>query len=129
MQISKEDADKWWDNADYETRQLAFFSVIDRMRQAELFDKGSYNYAIYDAFGFKGDMYGPGIHCGYKELHDKLSDGVNQEGTGDLNCIQIIDESGDTYEKRLVPHLQVARVSMQDNNQLLRIIIQPTDPM
>lgn len=129
MQISKEDADKWWDNADYETRQLAFYSVIDRMRQSELLDKGSYKFAIYDTFGFKGDMYGPGIECGYMDLHNQIADIFEQDGSGDVKVIQIVDPAGGDYEKQLIPERQVALASFQDNGQLLKIVIQPTDPV
>jgi len=107
---------------------LAFYSVIDKMRQAELFDKGSYNFAIYDAFGFKGDMYGPGIECGYKDLHDALVNDVNQDGTGSVELIEVIEADGNVWHRKILPD-QVLRVSLQNNNQNLRIVIQPTDPV
>lgn len=128
MQINKSDADRWWDSTDYETKQLAFYSVIDKMRQVELMDKGSYRYAIYDVFGFRGDMYGPGIECGYMDLHNTIANVAEQDGLSEVKKIIIADEQAGDYERRVFPTSQRLRVSLEDDQKTFKITVQSTEP-
>lgn len=69
-------AEDWWETASQETKELAFMSVVARIYKAELQDKGSYRWALYDVFGFDAGMYEAGMECGYMELHNMLSEAI-----------------------------------------------------
>jgi len=66
------DNDKWWEGLTEDEREDAFYAVIKRMHTAEITDRGSYRYALYNVFGFGSHMYAPGMHCGYFDLHNAL---------------------------------------------------------
>jgi hypothetical protein len=42
--------DEWWNNLTQDERENAFYAVCKRIHKAELEDKGSYRYALYDIF-------------------------------------------------------------------------------
>lgn len=70
--IYEEENDAWWDGLTEKEREDAFYAVIKRMHKAELVDKGSYRWALYDVFGFDQGMYARGMECGYMELHNAI---------------------------------------------------------
>jgi hypothetical protein len=63
---------EFWDKLSYEDKLKAFYSVVKRIHQAELVDRGSYRWALYDVFKFDMDAYGIGMECGYMELHNSI---------------------------------------------------------
>ena len=63
---------EFWDKLSYEDKLKAFYSVVKRIHQAELVDRGSYRWALYDVFKFDMDSYGIGMDCGYMELHNSI---------------------------------------------------------
>ena len=67
-----DDADNWWNSLSEDERQFAFYSVVKRLVQGELRDRGSYRYVLYDVFGFDASSYGMGMNCGYMELHNSI---------------------------------------------------------
>ena len=69
------DNDAWWNGLTEEEREDAFYAVVKRIYQAELIDKGSYRYALYDVFGFDPGMYMRGMNCGYMAIHNAICDG------------------------------------------------------
>jgi hypothetical protein len=71
-----ENADKWWDSLSYDDKGLAFYSVVKRIYQADVKDRGSYRYTLYDVFGFEPDMYGIGMECGYMTIHNLIYTGI-----------------------------------------------------
>lgn len=64
--------DAWWNGLTEEERQDAFYAVVKRIYKAEIVDRGSYRYALYDVFGFDAGMYLQGMNCGYMELHNSI---------------------------------------------------------
>jgi len=67
--------DAWWDSLDHDSRSQAFRQIIKLMHKAEVVDKGSYRYAIYDVFGLD---YGDGL-THYMQLHNLISQGLESE--------------------------------------------------
>jgi len=70
----EENAESFWDSLSYDDKLKAFYSVVKRMHKAELTDKGTYRYALYDVFRFDFDAYVIGMDCGYLDLHNALCD-------------------------------------------------------
>ena len=64
--------EEYWDKLSYEDKLKVFYSVVKRIHQAELVDRGSYRWALYDVFKFDMDAYGIGMECGYMELHNSI---------------------------------------------------------
>lgn len=58
----------WWDSLNYETKGQAFRQICKLIYQAEVIDKGSYRWAIYDVFGLD---YGDGLNH-YMALHNLI---------------------------------------------------------
>lgn len=75
--------DDWWNNLTQEEREDAFYAVVKRIHKAELEDKGSYRYALYDVFGFDASMYGRGMDCGYMALHNAIYEGKSKDELDD----------------------------------------------
>jgi hypothetical protein len=74
-EIEKEydaEANSFWDGLSQDDKQRAFYSVLKRLVQGELRDRGSYRYVLYDVFGFDSDSYFMGMNCGYMELHNSI---------------------------------------------------------
>ena len=72
--------DEWWNGLTEEEREDAFYAVIKRMYQAEVVDRGTYRWALYDVFGFDMNMYGRGMDCGYLNLHNMIFDSFELSG-------------------------------------------------
>lgn len=66
------ECDVWWEDLTYEEKLKAFHSVVKRIVQAELKDKGTYRWALYNVFGFGPDAYSLGMDCGYMDLHNSI---------------------------------------------------------
>ncbi len=64
--------EEYWDKLSYEDKLKAFYSVVKRIHTAELIDRGSYRWALYDVFKFDMDAYGIGMECGFMELHNSI---------------------------------------------------------
>lgn len=61
-----------WNSLSYEDKLDLFCAVVRRIHQAEIVDRGSYRYALYQVFGFDLDAYGRGMDCGYLDLHNAI---------------------------------------------------------
>jgi hypothetical protein len=66
------ETDKWWDELSEEDRERAFYSVVKRIVEGELRDRGTYRYILYDVFGFDASAYVMGMDCGFMELHNSI---------------------------------------------------------
>jgi hypothetical protein len=64
--------DAWWNSLSEQERKDAFYAVVKRIYQAEIVDRGTYRYVLYDVFGFDADAYVMGMDCGYMELHNSI---------------------------------------------------------
>ena len=79
--IYEHDNDTWWNGLTEQEREDAFYAVVKRIHQAELKDKGSYRYALYDVFGFDPGMYMKGMDCGYMAIHNAIVNGEEDDTT------------------------------------------------
>ena len=62
----------YWNSLSKEDQLKAFCAVSRRIFQAELVDKGSYRWALYDVFGFGPESYTQGMDCGYMAIHNAI---------------------------------------------------------
>jgi len=68
----KTDCDNFWNSLSEEDKLKAFYSVVKRIVQGELKNKGSYRHVLYDVFGFGPESYGIGMQCGFLSLHNSI---------------------------------------------------------
>lgn len=114
--------DAWWNSLTEEERQDAFYAVIKRMYKAEVVDRGTYRWALYDVFGFDPGMYGRGMDCGYMTLHNMLFDAFELEAMKGVNRFEVIDDSGRAYVKYLKDGERV-KFGLQDDDRTLKVFI------
>ena len=74
--------DDWWNSLPEHEREWAFYSVVKRIYQGEIVDKGTYRYVLYDIFGFDAGMYALGMDCGFMALHNSI---INDEQFNEAN--------------------------------------------
>lgn len=74
-------AEDFWQSLSYDDKCNAFHAVVSRIVQAELKDKGSYRYALYDVFEFGPEMYMRGMDCGYMALHNSIFESNDESKT------------------------------------------------
>jgi hypothetical protein len=79
MDSYEKTANEWWDSLPYEEKCKAFYSIIKRMHRAEVEERGTYRYALYDVFDFGMDMYGIGMSSGYLNLHNLIHEGLESK--------------------------------------------------
>lgn len=72
------DMDEWWNGLSKDDQMKAFYSVVKRIVDGELTQKGSYRYVLYDVFGFDAEAYGLGMMCGYMALHNSIERDVEK---------------------------------------------------
>ena len=114
--------DAWWNGLSEEEREWAFYAVIKRMYKAEVVDRGTYRYALYDVFGFDPGMYGRGMDCGYLNLHNMLFDSFELSAMKNVTRFEVIDEEGRTYVNHLNEDQRV-KYSLQDDGRTLKVFI------
>lgn len=125
--MNKKQADEWWDSLSEDERKKAFFSVCSRIYESEIVDRGSYKFALYDKFNFTpGDgSFGLGIECGFKALHDQLADVIGQDGTSDVETIELVDRPNKDFIVKEVDQLkQSLRVRLDRMDKTLSIVIE-----
>jgi hypothetical protein len=66
--------DEWWNAMSKEDQMKAFYSVVKRVVDGELVQKGSYRYILYEVFGFGPESYMIGIMAGFMSLHNSIED-------------------------------------------------------
>ena len=114
--------DYWWDDLSEEERENAFYAVCKRIHKAELQDKGTYRYALYDVFGFDGGMYMDGMDCGFMALHNAIGDGEDYQAMRGINRLEVIDGTGRICVKYLDKDEKV-RYTLQDDDRTLKVFI------
>jgi len=120
--IYEHDNDTWWDGLTEKEREDAFYAVCKRMYKAEVQDRGTYRWALYDVFGFDGGMYGRGMDCGYMALHNIIFDGLDLEKMKIVNRFEVIDEDGRAYV-RGIGKVKNLKFSLQDDDCTLKIFV------
>lgn len=114
--------DAWWNGLTEEEREDAFYAVVKRMYKAEVVDRGTYRWALYDVFGFDPGMYGRGMDCGYMNMHNMLFDAFELEAMKGVTRFEVIDEEGRTYVNHLLEDQRV-KFSLQDDDRTLKVFI------
>jgi hypothetical protein len=114
--------DAWWNGLTEEEREDAFYAVIKRMYKAEVVDRGTYRYALYDVFGFDPGMYGRGMDCGYLNLHNMIFDSFELSAMKNVTRFEVIDDKGRTYVKYLKDDEGI-KYSLQDDDRTLKVFI------
>ena len=72
------DMDDWWNGLSKDDQMKAFYSVMKRIVDGELVQKGSYRYVLYEIFGFDSESYMLGMMCGYMKLHNSINRDVEK---------------------------------------------------
>lgn len=99
----EEDHDKFWNGLSKDDQLKAFCSVMRRLYKAEIEQRGSYRYTLYDVFGFGSESYVQAQVSGFLAIHNAIWDG---ERLGDLldkleaRVVEALAE--DAYEVKLV---------------------------
>jgi len=114
--------DAWWNGLSEKEREDAFYAVVKRIYKAELQDKGTYRWALYDVFGFGPGMYRMGMDCGYMAIHNAIGDGEDYQAMRGVNRFEVIDDTGRAYTKYLKDDERV-RYMLQDDNRTLKVFI------
>jgi hypothetical protein len=112
----------WWDGLTEEEREDAFYAVCKRIHKAELEQRGSYRYALYDVFGFDMGMYGRGMDCGYMAIHNAIFDGEELISMKGVTRFEVIDNKGRSYVKYLDKDERI-KYSLQDEDRTLKVFI------
>ncbi len=74
MRVIGSEQEAYWNSLSKDDQLKAFCAVSRRIHQAELIDKGSYRWALYDVFGFGPESYTQGMDCGYMAIHNAIVD-------------------------------------------------------
>ena len=114
--------DAWWNGLTEEEREDAFYAVIKRMYKAEVLNRGTYRWALYDVFGFDPGMYMRGMDCGYMALHNIIYDGLDLEAMKGVTRFEVIDDTGRAYTKYLKDGERV-KFGLQDDDRTLKVFI------
>ena len=114
--------DTWWNGLSEEEREEAFYAVVKRIHKAELEQRGSYRYALYDVFGFDMGMYGRGMDCGYMAIHNAIFDGEELMSMKGVTRFEVIDNKGRSYVKYLDKDEGI-KYSLQDDDRTLKVFI------
>ena len=77
----EEDHDKFWNSLSTDDQLKAFCSVMRRLYRAEIQERGSYRYTLYEVFGFGSESYVQAQISGFLAIHNAIWDG---ERLGDL---------------------------------------------
>ena len=120
--IYEYDNDTWWNGLTEKEREDAFYAVVKRIHKAELQDRGSYRWALYDVFGFDPGMYMRGMYCGYMAIHNAIYDGEDLQAMKGVTRFEVIDEEGRNYVNHLNDD-QGVKFSLQDDNRTLKVFI------
>lgn len=71
----EEDHDKFWNSLSKDDQLRAFCSVMRRLYKAEIQERGSYRYTLYNVFGFGPESYVQAQVSGFLALHNAIWDG------------------------------------------------------
>ena len=74
MESEEDISEKYWESLSNKERLHAFCAVVKKLNQADLVDRGSYRYALYEVFKFGPEAYIPAMSAGYLDIHNALYD-------------------------------------------------------
>ena len=75
---TEREMDEWWNALTKDDQMKAFYSVMKRLVDGELEQKGSYRYVLYDVFGFGPESYMLAMMCGFMSLHNSIEKDVEK---------------------------------------------------
>lgn len=88
--VQSAEDDAWWDSLAMDERAQAFRQVCKLIYKADVKERGSYRYALYDIFNVD---YGDGLKH-YMRLHNLISRGIDDEQG--VSAQGVDDNSNDT---------------------------------
>ena len=88
MNRIKEEEEAYWNSLSKEDQLKAFCAVIRRIHQAELIDKGTYRYALYNVFGFGPESYAPAQMAGFLDIHNSIFDCDHESRLLEAFCVK-----------------------------------------
>jgi hypothetical protein len=74
MKQIEDEQEQYWNSLSKDDQLKAFCAVVRRICKAEMVDKGSYRYALYNVFGFGPEAYIQAQDAGYLALHNAIVD-------------------------------------------------------
>jgi alanyl-tRNA synthetase len=74
MKEIENEQEQYWNSLSKDDQLKAFCAVVRRICKAEMVDKGSYRYALYQVFGFGPESYIQAQDAGYLALHNAIVD-------------------------------------------------------
>lgn len=95
MDRIKEEEEAYWNSLSKEDQLKAFCAISRRIRQAELVDKGSYRYTLYNVFGFGPESYTPAQMAGYLDIHNSIFDYDHESRLLKAFCVKYNIEDAD----------------------------------
>jgi len=66
--------DNYWNSLSKDDQLKAFCSVMRKLYKAELVDRGSYRYTLYNVFGFGPESYMQAQLSGFLAIHNAIWD-------------------------------------------------------
>jgi len=97
-QIASEQ-EAYWNSLSKEDQLKVFCSVIRRLYQGELVDKGTYRHVLYSVFGFGKESYAQAQEAGFLAVHNAI---VDENYDGNLLRAFCVKNGIDDIEKRVL---------------------------
>lgn len=66
--------EEYWNSFTSDQQIDLFCSVVRRIYQGEIVDKGSYRHVLYTSFGFGPEAYALALDAGYMSIHNAITD-------------------------------------------------------
>jgi len=95
MDEIEQQSEAYWNSLSKEQQLQVFCAVTRRIHKAELVDKGSYRYALYNVFGFGPESYAPAQLAGYLDIHNSIFDHDHESRLLEAFCTKFNIEDAD----------------------------------
>lgn len=71
--------EQYWNSLTKDQQLAVFCSVVRRIYQADIVDRGTYRWALYDVFKFGPESYAPAQCAGYLDIHNMIYTKTDEE--------------------------------------------------
>lgn len=95
MNEIEQQSEAYWNSLSKEQQLQVFCAVTRRIHKAELVDKGSYRYTLYNVFGFGSESYTAAQMAGYLDIHNSLFDLDHERKLLEAFCVKYNIEDAD----------------------------------
>jgi hypothetical protein len=95
----EEDHNKFWNSLSKDDQLKAFCSVMRRLYKAEIEQRGSYRYTLYEVFGFGSESYVQAQVSGFLAIHNAIWDGERLGHLIDKLEDRVVESMPDRYEQ------------------------------